>query len=236
MKKSTQELQHLVGQQSRVIDIGTGDGTFIKLLMEQGFQQVAAHEIPGTDLSKLAASGCMVYQDFDYASVPDHAFDAVTLLDVAEHVRDIHQLFRVCARILRDDGIIYLHTPCVSRLDRMMHMVHQKVPPLALVARVWQRSRTSIFHLQIYSPQSLCLLLQEAGFTNISITVENELSWPVQRYVRVYICDKLGLPQGLAPVLVPLLYPFIATRFFNANKAIVHATKNVPAPGSVGTR
>jgi hypothetical protein len=67
--------------------------------------------------------------------------------------------------------------------------------------------------------------LSRVGFANIQIHKRNELSWPLRRYVRVYLCEKQHLPSGLAPILAPLFYPLLATDFFNSNKGIVTAQK-----------
>lgn len=90
---------------------------------------------------------------------------------------------------------------------------------------IWQRGRTSIFHLENYTPKSLTFILENAGFSEINIEVKNELSWPVTRYVRTYLLEKQGLPGFLAPLLSPIFYPPLATDLFNANKAIVSAWK-----------
>ena len=122
------------------------------------------------------------------------------------------------------DGVIYFHTPVVTRTDRLMHDL-QKFPVLKKAGTIWQRGRTSIFHLENYTPKSLTLLLEGAGFYDIKIEVKNELSWSVTRIVRVYLLNRLGLPGFLAPFLTPLFYPLLATDLFNANKAIVSARK-----------
>jgi hypothetical protein len=130
----------------------------------------------------------------------------------------------MCHRILKPGGVIYFHTPVVTRTDRLMHVL-QKLPVVRKIGTMWQTGRTSIFHLQNYTPQSLLLLLQNAGFGDIQIEVRNELSWPLAFYIRIYLLKKMRLPGSLAPLLAPLLRPLLATDIFNANKAIVHAIK-----------
>ncbi|HOE65237.1 MAG TPA: class I SAM-dependent methyltransferase [Candidatus Hydrogenedentes bacterium] len=230
MAEAVQRLKNFVSAERRIIDIGTGNGQFVELLKKSGFQHVSAHEIEGSCLTKIESIADAIYQDFDYSTIPSGAFDLATLLDVAEHVPDPAHLFHTCARILADGGMLYLHTPVVTKTDRLMHRL-LKIPVLRKSGSIWQRGRTSIFHLENYTPKSLTLLLEKAGFTNITIEVKNELSWPVTRYVRVYLLDKQGLPRWLAPLLAPLAHPFLATDAFNANKAIVRAEK-APRPAA----
>lgn len=200
------------GLHARILDIGCGNGDFLAELVSAGYRDVAGHEIPGAEAA--VPDGAALYRDFHYESVPSGAFDVVTLLDVAEHVQDPRHLFRQCHRILRPGGAVYFHTPVVTALDRGMRFLSG---PLG---RAWQRSRTSVFHLQNYTRTSLELVLREAGFRDISIAVKNELSWPVSRYVRVYFCERTGLPAALSVLLGMLLSPFLASNAINPNKAV----------------
>ena len=182
-KKMTVAAEHLaqaVPLSAQVLDVGTGNGFFVRTLHEAGFTSIAAHEIPGADLSGIGDIASAIYQDYDYGSVPSDRFDAVTLLDVVEHVPDPQFLMDVCARVLKPGGMIYFHTPVVTRTDRLMHML-QRLPVLGRVGTGWQRGRTSVFHLQNYTEQSVMLMLGRAGFDDTRVDVRNELSWPVQR-------------------------------------------------------
>lgn len=110
----------------------------------------------------------------------------------------------------------------MTKTDRIMHFL-LKLPLLKKIGTVWQRGRTSIFHLENYTRKSLTLILENAGFSDIDIEIKNELSWPVTRYIRTYLLEKQGLPGFMAPFLTPFFYPLLATNIFNANKAIVSA-------------
>jgi 2-polyprenyl-3-methyl-5-hydroxy-6-metoxy-1,4-benzoquinol methylase len=220
---------------AKVLDVGTGNGFFVHQLRAAGFTSVAAHEIPGADLSGIREIASAIYQDDDYSSLPSDHFDAVTLLDVVEHVPDPQFLMQVCARVLKPGGMIYFHTPVVTRTDRLMHFI-QRLPVLGRVGSSWQRGRTSVFHLQNYTEHSLSLILERAGFDDTRVEVRNELSWPVSRYVRIYVVQKQSLPGFITPLLTPVLYPILATNFFNANKSIVSARKRAAEPQSGGAR
>jgi len=219
-----EHLKSLISPSSRIIDIGAGNGLFARTLYESGYLNLSAHEIPGERLPEIAGINCKLYRDFDYTCIPAGSFDAVVLLDVMEHVLDPRYLLQSCNKILGENGVLYAHTPVVTRTDRMMHFI-QKVPILQKVGRIWQRGRTSIFHLQNYTRESLTLLLEESGFKDIQIEIVNELSWPVMRYIKIYLIEKQGLPWFIAPFFYPLFYPVLATDFLNANKAIICARK-----------
>lgn len=166
------------------------------------------------------------YRDTEYATIPDAAFDAVTMMDVMEHVPNPDATLAAAARVLRPGGILYLHTPVVTALDRVMHFV-QKLPLLGRIGRAWQPARTSIFHLQNYTPRALRLLLARHGFEIMQLRCVNELSWPLERYVRVYLVEKCGMPKAFGPLIGFLLGPMLRSRL-NANKAVLMARSNAP--------
>jgi len=223
-ERSTQDLDKLISKDSKLIDLGTGNGAFLEMLLQQGYTQLAGHDIPGTDLQHLEAAGCKLYFDYDYQCIPSNHFDAVTLIDVAEHVLNPLTLFETCHRILKPGGFVYLHTPVVARLDKIMHLTN-KIPGLKKLGKIWQHGRTSIFHQQNYSTKFLKLHLTQIGFGDFEIIKTNELSWPLSLYVQAYFTGKLRISSNYVPLLTAMFSPFLATNFFNSNKAIIWAKK-----------
>jgi SAM-dependent methyltransferase len=209
----------------KILDVGCGNGQFLQQLRCEGNLALYGHEIPGADLSRLEAEGVILYRDMDWSSVPSSQFDVITLLDVAEHVPRPVDLFAQCFRMLKPDGYLYFHTPVVTRFDRLMQSVAQ-LPVVGKAGRMWQQGRTNIFHLQNYTDQSLRIALNSAGFDHCRLDKRNELSWPLQRYVRVHLCENQGLPEALAPVVTAFLWPLLATDRLNSNKGIVTARKS----------
>jgi len=218
---AAREIAGLVALSADILDIGGGDGAFLRALKAQGFERLSFHEIPGGDMAPEPAMAEAVYRDDDYASLPPAAFDVVTVMDVLEHVPEPAAIFAAARRALRPGGVLYIHTPVVTVLDRVMHKV-QSVPWVRRVGRVWQRARTSIFHLQIFTPEALRLLARRHGFNVTRLDTVNELSWPVDRYVRIYLVEKAGLPAAVARPAAWLLGPLVRSRL-NANKAVLVA-------------
>lgn len=207
---------------ARVIDLGGGDGAFVGALRAAGFKQLSFHEIPGSGVADVPGVQ-HIYRDTDYASIPLDRFDVVTMMDVMEHVPVPSLTLAAAQRILRPGGILYLHTPVVTVLDRVMH-VFLNVPLLGRLARLWQRARTSIFHLQNYTPRALTLLSEREGFQALRVECINELSWPLDLYVRIYLVDKAGLPRVLVPVVTAIAAIFVRSRL-HANKGVLAARR-----------
>jgi 2-polyprenyl-3-methyl-5-hydroxy-6-metoxy-1,4-benzoquinol methylase len=219
-KSVVRDLKQLGSPSARILDIGGGDGALLTALSEHGFNQLSLHEIPGSSSPKQG-SAYDVYRDTDYRTIPDGSFDVVTMMDVLEHVPDPDWTISAVQRLLRPGGFLYVHTPVVTALDRVMHVM-QKMPVGSGLGRAWQRVRTSIFHLQNYTPRALSLLLEKHQFEIVRLDRINELSWPLSRYVRVYLVEKRGVPNGLGWLITVLLAPIVRSRL-NLNKAVLLA-------------
>lgn len=218
---AARDLSALTDKASAILDLGGGNGTFARSLDAQGFSNLSVHEIPGADLAGLPPTVRRVYRDIDYASIPSAGFDAVSLMDVLEHVPDVGFTLSAVRRVLRVGGVMYVHTPVVTRLDRAMHIV-QQIPLLSGVGRAWQRARTSIYHLQNFTPRALRQLMVRHGFDVVRLDRITELSWPVDYYVRVYLVQLRGVPKALVKPITMLLAPLLRSRL-NANKAVLVA-------------
>jgi SAM-dependent methyltransferase len=214
----------LAPHHAAILDLGGGNGAFIRALKAEDFSNLSIHEIPGGDLGGLSGLVRHVYRDTDYSTVPSDAFDVVTMMDVMEHVPRPAETMAAVKRILRRDGILFLHTPVVTALDRLMHF-SLKLPGFGRLARLWQRARTSIFHLQNYTPRSLALLAEREGFTVLRVAPINELSWPLALYVRVYLVDKAGLPRALVP-MVTAVAALLVRSPLHANKGVLVARRS----------
>ncbi len=229
MESSIRDLRRRIGTDASVLDIGTGSGKFLRCLLEHGFRDVAGHDLPGDTLAPDLVGRCELYLDTDWSTVPSSRFDVVTLLDVAEHVIDPLALFRACRRILKPGGILYFHTPVVTPIDRVMHALH-KLPLTGRMARAWQNGRTTIFHLQNFTRASLSRAMDDCGFEQTEIHVENELSWPVRKYVADYLVKPAKLPTWTTGPLTLAFRPILATNLLNPNKGVVTARTPAAVP------
>lgn len=95
----------------RLLDVGCSSGAFLLTARQLGFQVEGVE--PSADAAQTArAAGLTVFTGYlEQAKFPDAAFDAVTLIEIVEHLRDASALLRECARILKPGGVILVTTP-----------------------------------------------------------------------------------------------------------------------------
>lgn len=151
-------LDYLVGRLRRagvasgdVLDVGAGFGFFLRALDRAGFRAV------GLELSPYAAArgrgGPPTVVGSAEEPLPFRAgsFDAVTVLDVIEHVEDYRGALAECARVLRPGGRILVIT-----LNRF-----SAARPLFGRRWSWYQDPT---HVHMFSIGVLRRGLEEAGF------------------------------------------------------------------------
>lgn len=161
------------------LDIGAGDGAFLRELRRAGFSDIvgvepsaAARDAAPADVRDLIRSARFRSEDFETGR-----FRLVTAFQTLEHVVEPLALCRAAHELLHDGGAL-----AVVSHDRR-----------ALLNRVLER-RSPIFdieHLQLFSRPALRALFVRAGFERI------EMRSVVNRYpLRVWL-RYLPLPTGL---------------------------------------
>lgn len=143
----------------RLLDVGCGTGWFMAIARDRGW------ETTGVDLSPWsvertralgldAREGLLQDQGFSEGS-----FDAISLLQVVEHIPDPRDLLAECRRLLRPGGALLVATPNPqSLLARAKGAAwNYWIPPM---------------HCVWYPPKALARLLEQNGFT-----VERRTTW-----------------------------------------------------------
>jgi methionine biosynthesis protein MetW len=110
--------QRLTGQ-SRVLDIGCGNGNFLyEIKTATGCQAY------GIDISKMAAQTALENYDIDVftgtileAPFPDNYFDAITAWAFLEHVNNPSEVLMKMSKILKDDGLCIISIPNFNSLN-----------------------------------------------------------------------------------------------------------------------
>jgi SAM-dependent methyltransferase len=148
-----------VSRGDRVLDAGSGDGTFTAELARAG-TKVVGIEVAEAALSRARAAHPGL--DFRLAAIDgrlpldDGAFDLVWASEVIEHVADTGRWLSEIRRVLSPRGKLLLTTPNHPRAALLAHGVERFSDPLG-------------DHLHLYTRRSLQGLLREFGFDPVDV-------------------------------------------------------------------
>jgi SAM-dependent methyltransferase len=160
-------------QKSGALDIGTGNGTFLKHLLDRGFTDVRGVE-PSSAPIAVAAPEIRPLIRHDVFRVADYArasLDLVSCFMTIEHVADPLRLAKDAFDILRPGGALYLVSHSHRSLQAKVLGDHSPI--------------FDIEHLQLFSPQSLRAMMKEAGFTNV-VVVPIANRYPLSYWLRLF--------------------------------------------------
>ncbi|MEX0931918.1 MAG: methyltransferase domain-containing protein [Candidatus Paceibacterota bacterium] len=95
-----------------ILDLGSANGKIFNLLHSLGFNHTM-----GADISRYLSVGEPKegFSEFDFSKdmfpFPDASVDAITSVEVIEHLENIFHFFRECHRVLKQDGVMIFTTP-----------------------------------------------------------------------------------------------------------------------------
>lgn len=158
-----------------LLDIGCGDGMFLRVAREWGWHGTGVE--PSVEAAKMAAAHGLhvINAPVTQAALPEHSFDAISCLQVIEHVLEPVELLRCAHRWLRPGGVLLVSTPNAHSLERRLNGVD------------WV-SFTPPGHLVYFSIPSMRHALELAGFsvetfvTNASVVRPPSLRALVRRW------------------------------------------------------
>ena len=144
--------EHGVPPGGRVLDVGAGYGFFLAALEKAGY------ETDGLEISEHAAAearqrvhGQVLVQGAEEPfPFPDGRFDAITLMDVIEHLQDYGRTLESCRRCLKPGGKLFVITLNAHSLAR------------PLLGRRWAWHQDST-HIHMFTPRMLREGLVQAG-------------------------------------------------------------------------
>lgn len=134
----------------RLLDVGCGPGVLLSVAKGKW-------ECVGVEVSRPAAGEArkrfgleVVEGTLEEARFPADSFDAVTLVDVIEHLPDPAGTLREVNRILKPGGVLFVLTPNID------------APVARLMGRWWWGFRPA--HLTYFSRKTMGRMLAETGF------------------------------------------------------------------------
>lgn len=168
-------LSRYVPKCSGVLDIGTGNGSFLSELLARGFMDVHGVEpslapirAADPDVRPLIRQG--IFRAGDFA---DQSLGLITCFQTLEHVPDVGSMVADMRRLLRPGGSVFF-------------VAHNR----EAITNQILGTRSPIFdveHMQLFCPTSVRIMLRRAGFEAVEV-------FPiVNRYPLSYWARMLGL-------------------------------------------
>lgn len=154
------------GVSRRLIDVGAHVGQFIAMAKSRGWLAEGLELNPTTAAYARERTGATVHQQpLSTVARNGAVFDALTLIDVLEHMPSPVSVLRDAAAVLRPGGWIAVKVPC----GRSQLLKEHVRTALGLSRRV--SVADNLVHVSHFSPKALRLALEQAGFDRITIGV-----------------------------------------------------------------
>jgi SAM-dependent methyltransferase len=137
-------------QARRILDVGCSSGSFLNIAREQGWQTFGL-ELNDSEIKAAIRAGHQVLQTTIERASFEERFEAITLWDVFEHIKDGLSFLSATRRLLAPGGLVFIQSPSRD----------------SLAARV-MREHCNMFdgleHVNLYGENQLSVLAQRAGF------------------------------------------------------------------------
>ena len=147
--------------QGRLLDVGTGYGFFLALMQSRGWEAMGLEVSPtGAQYGRKRWGLSIISQPWEKASFLEGEFDVVTAFYVVEHFPDPVAFFREVHRIVRPGGMILVRYPHTTPIKDILAFMRVKNDLYHLP-----------FHLSDFSPRTMRMAMEEAGFTEIKTVI-----------------------------------------------------------------
>ncbi len=142
----------------RLLDVGCGLGYFLDEAFEEGFDP-AGLEFNGHAVERLRQKFAfpILHGAIESVELEPESFDAITMFDVIEHLRDPFGSLDKLHRALRPGGVLVISTPDAESLTSR------------LIGSRLEDFRRTREHLVFFGRQTLREVLREHGFDPLSI-------------------------------------------------------------------
>ncbi len=139
-------------KKGKIIDIGCGDGDFLKFMKDKGWDAYGIEPSKsGFEIAKSKIKENVYNKPLGDIKFMDKFFDAVTIEHVLEHVDNPKEMIKQVHRIMKDDGLLVISVPNIGSVQAKI-------------------GRDKWFHLDIprhiyhFSSETLTRFLESNGF------------------------------------------------------------------------
>lgn len=154
--QTVERIESLTGETGTLLDIGSYMGLFMKTAVERGWQCKGVEpELEAWEYSvqKLGLDAC--WGTLNTCEFPPQSFNAVTMLQVLEHIADPRQTLQQIHGLLRPGGVLLVEVPNIDCLSfKLLGKRHRHFAK---------------HHFTFFTPKTLIALLNECGFRTLSV-------------------------------------------------------------------
>ena len=189
----------VVEQGKRLLDLGCADGILAEQLRAR-FSEAHGVDISETALAIAGKRGIETHRvNVDEEPLPfaDGYFDAITCLDLIEHVFEPRVLISEIARVLAPGGSVYIAFPNIRYIIRIKELIAGRFPKTSGDVEYSYDGG----HLHYYTPEDMRKLLAERGLN--SVAEFGIVSGGIQNKWKYRVLNSL-LPQRLARELLSI--------------------------------
>ncbi len=164
------ELERRVERNSRrLLDVGAHAGRFLRLAQQAGWDVEGIELNPRTAAFAAARTGAPVHH-VNAQALADRGrrYDAVVITDVLEHIPEPVALLTTLASLTAPGGVIAVKVPCGPS-----QVAKERV--LAAITSHRATLADNLVHVNHFSPRSLRMALERAGFCPTIVTAPPEL-------------------------------------------------------------
>lgn len=162
-----EKIKNQVPPNSRILDLGAGEGALSARLSDLGFQVISADKDQVNFKCKKSKFFCINFDLIDeingFVEAHEDYFDAVLGVEVIEHVENQWQYISQLMKMLKPGGMVLITTPNTSSwLSRLIFF---------FTGRFHQFSDDDLLygHINPISPWELSMILSDSGAKDIQI-------------------------------------------------------------------
>lgn len=161
---------------TRLLDIGCSSGAFLRVASELGYSAEGVEPAPSAAHSAQRAGLKVYIGTLEQAALESAAYDALTMFEVIEHLREPLPLLAECRRILKPGGLLMIGTGNTASWTA------------AAMKGRWEYFHLEILggHVSFFCPRSMRTLASRSGFDVLEIATRN-----------VRFAEKAGTARGL---------------------------------------